>query len=251
MTAPVRAGKSSHTRTGAIRFFVPAFAGQGYHGARAGRRRHVLALVRFLVALEMLLLPLWAAAMCVRPALLKSEISNLQSAGSRLWHASWAVLLMAAATLALAALAEEPAVAGALESQAVAMGFLVLLAGVAGAIDRTVGPRAAQIATTLIGWLLLAGIILVGPAAELMQGAAQGAIIRFAAHANPLVVAERALGLDWLHQGLTYRLTPLGESYGYLLGDLAWWKTALGHFFVGSGLLVFGAAGLRRPEAQK
>jgi hypothetical protein len=68
-------------------------------------------------------------------------------------------------------------------------------------------------------------------------------LVRGAVHANPLVVAERTLGLDWLHQGLTYRLTPLGESFGYLLGDVAWWKTALGHVFVGSGLLAFGAGG--------
>jgi hypothetical protein len=127
-----------------------------------------------------------------------------------------------------------------------ALGFLVFLAGVAGVTDRAAGPRAAQVTTTLIGWLILAGIILVGPAVELAQGPAQGPLVRLAVNANPLVVAERGLGLDWLHQGLTYRLTPLGESYGYLLGDVAWWKTALGHFFVGSGLLVFGATGWRR-----
>ncbi|MCX5684221.1 MAG: hypothetical protein NT049_11115, partial [Planctomycetota bacterium] len=63
----------------------------------------MLALVRFLAATEMLLLPLWAAALCVRPTLLQSEIPNLKSAGSRLWHASWGGLLMAAAALALAA----------------------------------------------------------------------------------------------------------------------------------------------------
>jgi hypothetical protein len=150
----------------------------------------------------------------------------------------------------LAALAEEPMVGPALESQVAALGFLALLAGVAGVTDRRLGPRAAQVATALIGWLILAGIVLVGPLADLMQGPAQSAIVRFAAHANPLVVAERGLGLDWLHQSLTYRLTPLGESYAYLLGDLAWWKTALGHFFVGSGLIVFGATGLRRRQTR-
>jgi len=206
----------------------------------------VLGLVRFLVALEMLLLPAWAGAMCVRPAALESEIPNLKSAGSRLRRASWAVVLAALVTVILAALAEPPMVAAALESQATALGFLVLLAGIAAVIDRAAGLRAGQMATTLIGWLVLAGIILVGPLAELVQGPVQGVLVRVAVHANPLVVAERTLGLDWLHQGLTYRLTPLGESFGYLLGDVAWWKTALAHLFVGSGLLVFGATGLGR-----
>jgi hypothetical protein len=211
----------------------------------------VLALIRFVVALEMLLLPLWAGAMCVRHGPLEPEIPRLKSAVFRLWRASWAVALAAAVTVALAALAEEPMVGPALESQVAALGFLALLAGVAGVTDRRLGPRAAQVATALIGWLILAGIVLVGPLADLMQGPAQSAIVRFAAHANPLVVAERGLGLDWLHQSLTYRLTPLGESYAYLLGDLAWWKTALGHFFVGSGLIVFGATGFARREAQR
>ena len=206
----------------------------------------MLALTQFLVALEMLLLPLWAGAICTRPAPLQSGISNLRSAAGRLGRASWAVWLVAAATVILAAVAEEPRVGPALESQALALGFLVLLAGVAGVTERAAGPRAAQVVTAFFGWLLLAGVIVVGPLAELVQGPVQAAIVRVAAHANPLVVAERGLGLDWLHQGLTYRLTPLGESYGYLLGDLAWWRTVLGHFFVGSGLLVFGATGLRR-----
>jgi len=217
--------------------------------ARVGRRRPVLALTQFLVALEMLLLPLWAGAICTRPAPLESGISNLRSAAGRLGRASWAVWLVAAATVILAAVAEEPRVGPAVESQALALGFLVLLAGVAGATDRAAGPRAAQVVTALFGWLLLAGVIVVGPLAELVQGPVQGAIVRLAAHANPLVVAERGLGLDWFHQGLTYRLTPLGESYGYLLGDLAWWRTVLGHVFVGSGLLVFGATGWRRRAA--
>jgi len=211
----------------------------------------VVGLIRCLVALEMLLLPAWAGAMCVRLAPLESGISNLRSSGSRLWRASWAVLVAAGATAVLAALAEEPMVAPALESQAVAMAFLVLLAGVAAVIDRAAGPRVAQMTTALVGWLVLAGILLVGPAAELVQGPAPGALVRLAVHANPLVVAERSLGLDWLHQGLTYRLTPLGESFGYLLGDVAWWKTALAHVFVGSGLLVFGATGWRRSRGQK
>jgi hypothetical protein len=153
------------------------------------------------------------------------------------------VWLVAAVTVALAALAGEPRIGPALESQGVALGFMVLLAGVAGATDRVAGPRAAQVAAALFGWLILAGVVVVGPLVELLQGPVQAAVVRFAAHANPLVVAERGLGLDWLHQGLTYRLTPLGESYGYLLGGLAWWKTALGHMFAGSALLAFGAGG--------
>ena len=206
----------------------------------------MLGLVRFLVALEMLLLPVWAGAMCIRAAPWESGISNLRFFASRLWRAAWAVLAAAAVTAVLGALAEELLVAPALECQAAALAFLVLLAGVAAVVQRAAGPRAAQVATALIGWLLLAGIILVGPAAELVHGPVQAALVRLAVHANPLVVAERTLGLDWLHQGLTYRLTPLGESFGYLLGDVAWWKTALGHLFVGSGLLVFGASGWRR-----
>jgi hypothetical protein len=153
---------------------------------------------------------------------------------------------VAVVVLAAALLPEGPVVAEALQSQVVAVGFLVLLAGIAVAADRAAGPRAAQMIAALAGWLLLAGVILAGPLADLLQGSAQAALLRLAAHANPLVVAERELGLDWLHQDITYRLTPLGESFGYLLGDLAWWKTALAHLFVGSGLLVFGATGLPR-----
>ena len=216
-----------------------------------GRRRPVLAIVQFLVALEMMLLPAWAGAMCIRPAPLESEIPDLRSSLSRLARASWGLALAALVTVALAALAEGPAVAAALEAQAVAMGFLVFLAGTATVVQRAAGPRAAQVAATLIGWLLLAGIILVGPLAELVQGPAQGSLVRFTVYANPLVVAERTLGLDWLHQSLTYRLTPLGESFAYLLGDVVWWKTALAHLFIGSGLLVFGATGWRRTAAQK
>ena len=219
----------------------------------------MLSAVGLLVALEMLLLPVWAGVMCVRraaaepapedrgeqPGIPRRSRGGFDAAG-RLGRAAVAVAAVAMVVLAASLPPEGPAVAEALQSQVVAMGFLVLLAGIAVAADRAAGPRAAQMITALAGWLLLAGVILVGPLADLLQGPAQAALLRLAAHVNPLVVAERELGLDWLHQDITYRLTPLGESFGYLLGDLAWWKTALAHLFVGSGLLVFGAAGLRR-----
>jgi hypothetical protein len=206
----------------------------------------VLSAVRLLVALEMLLLPAWAGVMCVRRAAMESRGLGLRSAAGRLGRAAVAVAAVAMVVLAAALFPQGPAVAEALQSQVVAMGFLVFLAGIAVPADRAAGPRAAQMITALAGWLLLAGVILAGPLADLLQGPAQAALLRLAAHANPLVVAERELGLDWLHQDITYRLTPLGESFGYLLGDLAWWKTALAHLFVGSGLLVFGATGGRR-----
>jgi len=217
----------------------------------------VLSVVRLLVALEMLLLPAWAGVMCVRRAARESaghgtacgrarEALGLRSAVGRLGRAAAAVAVVAMVVLAASLPLEGPAVAEAIQSQVVAVGFLVLLVGIAVAADRAAGPRAAQMITALAGWLLLAGVILAGPLADLLQGPAQAVLLRLAAHANPLVVAERELGLDWLHQDITYRLTPLGESYGYLLGDLAWWKTALAHLFVGSGLLLFGATSWRR-----
>jgi hypothetical protein len=52
-------------------------------------------------------------------------------------------------------------------------------------------------------------------------------------------VAEQELGLEWLRQDLTYRISPFGESYSYLVTGVAWYKTLLVHVFVGSGLLVF------------
>ena len=209
----------------------------------------MLSAVRLLVALEMLLLPAWAGVMCVRRAAMESRGLGLRSAAGCLGRAAVAVAAVAMVVLAAALFPQGPAVAEALQSQVVAMGFLVLLAGIAVAADRAAGPRAAQMITALAGWLLLAGVILAGPLADLLQGPAQAALLRLAAHANPLVVAERELGLDWLHQDITYRLTPLGESFGYLLGDLAWWKTALGHVFVGSGLLAFGAKGSCAPKS--
>jgi len=206
----------------------------------------LLSAVGLLVALEMLLLPAWAGVMCVRRA--ARESAGHGSAVGRLGRAAVAVAAVAMVVLAASLPPEGPAVAEALQSQVVAVGFLVLLAGIAVAADRAAGPRAAQMITALAGWLLLAGVILAGPLADLLQGPAQAALLRLAAHVNPLVVAERELGLDWLHQDITYRLTPLGESFGYLLGDLAWWKTALGHVFVGSGLLAFGAKGSCAPK---
>ena len=106
--------------------------------------------------------------------------------------------------------------------------------------------KAAQILTALLGWLILGAMILAGPLAEMLQGDAQAALVRTVVHSNPLLVAERELGLDWLHQGWTYRLTPLAESFGYLLGDVACWKTMLAHLFIGSGLLVFSVGRSRK-----
>ena len=88
-------------------------------------------------------------------------------------------------------------------------------------------------------------MILTGPAMDLSRGGLQETVVRLTVHANPLVVAESQMGLDWLHAGLTYRLSPLGDSYSYLLRDVAWSKTMLAHLFVGSGLVVF-SLGRRR-----
>jgi hypothetical protein len=204
----------------------------------------MLGLIRMLVAVEMLALPAWAAAVMVRPGGSRQDGLDPRPVLARLFRAPAPVVLLAAVLIGLAAFAEGPAVGEVLRTQAVALGFLLLLSGLAVGLDRLAGPVAAQVLAMLLGWVIVGGIILVGPAADLAQGPLQSALIRFAVHANPLVVAERELGLDWLHQTLTYRLTPLGESFGYLVRDLSCWKTALGHVFVGSGLLVFGA---RRP----
>ena len=210
----------------------------------ACRGRRVLAIIQMLTAIEMLLMPVWAGAAAVRTSDTRAEPPDGRSLARRLGRLPAPVVLAAAALLAMAAF-EEGAAAAVLRSQAVALGWLVLLAGLAVLLDRVAGPRPAQILTALAGWALLAGIILAGPAADLADGSVQAGIVRLAVHANPLVVAERELGLDWLHMGLTYRLTPLGESYGYLVGAAAWWKTFLAHVFVGSGLLVFGSTGGR------
>jgi len=80
---------------------------------------------------------------------------------------------------------------------------------------------------------------------ELVDAPVKEPLVRTLVYANPLIVAEHELGLQWLHQSLTYQLTPIGESYAYLFGALAWWKTFLAHLFIGSGLFVFS---LRMPS---
>ena len=190
----------------------------------------MLALIQMVVAVEMLLLPLWVGAVFVRPP---------ESAAVRLARLPAAGVVVAILLIGLAAFADPPRVGEVLQTQSLALGFAVLLAGVAAAADRAVGPRAAQGLTVLVGWLVLGGVVLAGPLTELLHDPTRAVLIRGVVHANPLVVAERSLGMDWLHQELTYRLTPIGESFGYLLRDVAWWKTLLAHTFVGSGLLVF------------
>jgi len=199
----------------------------------------MLPLIRFLVACEMVLLPAWVSAVVLRPG---------EGPLSRLARAPALAVLGAGAMLVLAAAGADAGAAAVLRAQAVAVGFAVLLAGLAAMIERLAGPRAAQALTTLLGWAVLAAVILAGPVLDLVPGPVKPAVVEAVTHANPLVVAERELGLAWMHQGLTYRLTPIGESYSYLLKDLAWWKTLLAHVFVGSGLLVFGA-GRRRGQA--
>jgi len=186
---------------------------------------------RFIVALEMLLLPVWVGVACVRPP---------RALGLRLVLAPAPVLLVAAALVVLAAVGGDGLDAGpVLRSQSVAVGFALLLAGMAAFADRLAGPRVAQFTTAVVGWAVVAGVILAGPVPEVLDGAAQAAVARVLVHGNPLVVAENELGLNWLRQDLTYRWTGLGESYSYLFGHVAWWKTLLAHVFVGSGLAVF------------
>jgi hypothetical protein len=201
----------------------------------------VTALLHMLVAVEMLLLPIWAGVVMARSGV---------NVGRRLALLPAAVVVVAVGLLVLAAVAEERPVAAVLRAQVVALGFLVFLAGVAAVMDRLAGPHAAQIATALAGWTLVAGIILAGPVAGLVTGSWRDLVVRVAAHTNPLLVAERELDLDWLHQTLTYRLTPLGESYGYLLGDLAWWKTFLACLFVGSAMVVFSIGRKGSPRSK-
>ena len=190
----------------------------------------VVSLIRMLVALEILLLPIWVGTVGVRPP---------ASAGLRLSRALAAVVLVAMGLLVLGAIVGGDFFGGVLKSQAVAVGFVILLAGLAAVLDRAAGPRAAQVLTIGLGGALLAAVLWAGPMVEILEGPVRAAVVRLVVHANPLLVAEHELGLEWLHQGLTYRLTPIGESYSYLLGDVAWWKTLLGHLFLGTGLLVF------------
>jgi hypothetical protein len=198
----------------------------------------VVPLIEMLVAVELMLLPIWAGLVMAR-----REVGLVR----RLATLPAAMVLATVLLVGLALAAEGQPVGGVLGAQVVALGFTLLLAGVAAMTERLLGGRAAPLAAALVGWLLVAGVILVGPVAGLLDDVSKEALIRASAHANPLVVAERALGLDWLHQTRTYVLTPMAESYGYLLGDLAWWKTFLGYVFVGSGLVVFS---LKRPEGK-
>ena len=197
----------------------------------------MLSVIQMLVAVEMLAMPAWVGAAVLRPP---------DGLATRLARALAAVVAAAAILAALAAMADRKVVWAVLQTQGVAIGFLVLLAGVGVVLGRLAGERAAQVLTALLGWLILGAMILAGPLAEMLQGDAQAALVRTVVHANPLLVAERELGLDWLHQGWTYRLTPLAESFGYLLGDVACWKTMLAHLFIGSGLLVFSVGRAER-----
>ena len=197
-------------------------------------------LIRLIVALEILALPAWVGAACVRPP---------EGIRPRLARTPAMVVLAAIVLLVLAVIEGGGSVAGVLRSQAVAVGFTVFLAGLAAALQRAAGPRAAQMLTALLGWALVGSILLAGPVVEMIQGPAKAMIVRLVVLADPLVAAEREVGLPWLHQSLTYRLTPLGESYNYLLEDLTWWKTLVAHVFIGSGLLVFGVARRGGPKA--
>ena len=185
---------------------------------------------QLVVAVEILLLPLWVGAVGVRPP---------QGLGRRLVLAPAPVGVAAAALIVFAAVGGDVAASAILRTQTVAVGFALLLAGLSALADRLAGPRAAQFLTAVLGWGLVAGVILAGPVVGILQEPLKTALVRAAVHGNPLVVAEESLGLAWLHQGLTYRWTGLGESYRYLFGHLAWWKTFLAHVFVGSGLAVF------------
>ncbi len=184
-----------------------------------------------IVAVEMLVIPAWAAAAAVGPP------ARLVG---RLLKVPGPVVLVGGALVVLTAVGAPAGVVGVLWSQGVALAFALLVAGLAVLGQRLLGERAGQALAALAGWMLIGSAFLAGAAAGLLEGAALEQLVRWAVHANPLVVAEAELGLAWLQQGLTYRHSPLGETYGYLVGDLAAWKTCLGYAFVGSGALVFG-----------
>ena len=190
----------------------------------------MLPLIRMVVAIEMMALPIWVGAVLARPA---------AGLGWRLARLPAAVVLLAGALLVMAALARGSAAVGVLRTQAVALGFLVFLAGLGVQLERVAGPRAAQWIVALAGWIVVGSVVWAGPMLALLEGPAQAMAAQVAVHANPLVVAEQELGLVWLRQDLTYRISPFGESYSYLVPGVAWWKTFLVHVFVGSGLLVF------------
>jgi len=191
-----------------------------------------------LVALEILLLPVWVGLVFGRSGWRLS---------SRLISAPAAVVLLSGVLLVMASLVGGPTAAGVLRAQAVAMGFVALLGGIGTVGDRLIGPRATQMLVVLLGWIVVGSVVLVGPLVSLLDGQVQALGVRAAVYGNPLVVAEQELGLAWLRQDLTYRLSVLGESYSYLAPDIAWYKTLLGHLFVGSALVVF-SVGRRAPK---
>jgi hypothetical protein len=182
------------------------------------------------VAIEMMALPVWAGAVLARPG---------AGLGWRLGRLPAAVVLLAGALLVMASLVDGSAAVGVLRTQAVALGFLVFLAGLGVLVERVAGPRAAQWMVALAGWIVVGSVVWAGPMLALLEGPAQATAAQVAVHANPLVVAEQELGLVWLRQDLTYRISPFGESYSYLVPGVAWYKTLLVHVFVGAGLLVF------------
>jgi hypothetical protein len=190
----------------------------------------VLAMIRLVVALEMLALPVWVGGVLARPG---------AGLGSRILRLPSAVVLLAGPLLVMAALKDGATAVGVLRTQAVALGFLVFLAGLGVLVGRVAGPRAAQVLIALVGWGVVGSVVWAGPIVALLEGPAQAMAAQVAVHGNPLVVAEQELGLVWLRQDLTYRISPFGESYSYLVPGVAWWKTLLAHLFIGSGLLVF------------
>ena len=192
----------------------------------------MLPLIRMVVAIEMMALPVWAGAVLARPG---------AGLGWRLARLPAAVVLLAGALLVMAALVDGSSAVGVLRTQAVALGFLVFLAGLGVLVERVAGPRAAQWIVALAGWIVVGSVVWAGPMLALLEGPVQATAAQVAVHANPLVVAEQELGLVWLRQDLTYRISPFGESYSYLVPGVAWWKTLLVHVFVGSGLLVFSS----------
>jgi hypothetical protein len=206
-----------------------------------GRRCALLPLVELLLALEIMILPIWAGLAMVWPgAVLVKRLMILLAP---------IIVILVVVGVFLGIFGSDGIGLDFLRAQAVVVGFAVLLAGLASMIGRLAGPRITQVLTAFLGWSLVAGIILAGAAADLTRGDVQATIVRFVVHANPLVVAERELGLDWLHSNLTYRLSPLGDSYSYLLQDVGWWKTALAFLFVGSGMMVFSIKrGTRNAE---
>ena len=200
----------------------------------------MLPLIRMVVAIEMMALPVWAGAVLARP--------GAGPGAPGLARLPAAVVLLAGALLVMAALVDGAAAVGVLRTQAVALGFLVFLAGLGVLVERVAGPRAAQWIVALAGWIVVGSVVWAGPMLALLEGPAQATAAQVAVHANPLVVAEQELGLVWLRQDLTYRISPFGESYTYLVPGVAWWKTLLVHVFVGSGLLVFSLPRAKRGE---